>query len=68
MTLQASRLVGRRASPLGGLVRAVRRALRTPLLRVRFIRPREEDAELARVEELARDILASRPASRRPRD
>lgn len=43
---------------IGGLLR---RLVRAPLAKIRFIRPQDEDAELARIEGFARELLARRP-------
>lgn len=60
MTCDVSRLGGRRAD--AGPARFLRR-LAEALAAVRFVSPTEEDAELARVERFAREVLGRKARS-----
>lgn len=62
MTFHASGLGRRRACGGASIWRAVQQFVSARLGRVSFIGPGEEDAELARLEQVAREALASRMA------
>jgi hypothetical protein len=62
MTFHASGLDRRRACGGASLWRAVQQFVSARFGGISFIRPGEEDAELARLEQVAREALTSRMA------
>jgi hypothetical protein len=62
MTFHVSGLERRRSSGGFALLSAIRQFVGTRFGAITFIRPGDEDAELARLEQVAREALASRMA------